>query len=296
MAIEGAIVRRTSVPLPRLSTLSFVVLNLLGLAAYLAPFVSSGATHSGSRWFEHNTDAPLLFAAVAALCMVLIVAELTGGGLNSKSLAALGVLSALAAVLRTVTLPAGANLYFFLVILGAYAFGPRMGFLLGALSFFLSAVVTGGIGPWLPFQMFASAWMGLSAGAMRPLLVRAGLKGRWEVAAVVAFGAGWGLLYGAITNLWAWPFWLGGPDVTYQPGIGVAETFRRYWNYYLLTSFGWDLLRSACNVLVLVVLGGPLLRALLRFRQRFTFEIGPRPPDAGPGSFEEDDRKSRAAP
>ena len=53
--------------------------------------------------------------------------------LNSKSLAALGVLAALAAVLRTVTLPAGANLYFFLVILGGYAFGLRMGFLLGAL-------------------------------------------------------------------------------------------------------------------------------------------------------------------
>ena len=49
-----------------------------------------------------------MFAAVAALCMVMIVADLTGGGLNSKSLAALGVLSALAAVLRTISLPAGA--------------------------------------------------------------------------------------------------------------------------------------------------------------------------------------------
>ena len=276
MAFEQALHRPARLRLPRLSTLSFVALNVLGLAAYQAPFVSSGGTGANSGWFEHNTDAPLLFAAVAALCMVLIVAELTGGGLNSKSLAALGVLSALAAVLRTVTLPAGANLYFFLVILGGYAFGPRMGFLLGALSFFLSAVVTGGIGPWLPFQMFAAAWMGLTAGAMRPVLMRAGFKGRSEVAVVVLFGAFWGLLYGAITNLWAWPFWVGGPDVTYQPGIGIAETFRRYWNYYLLTSFGWDLLRSVCNALVLAILGGPLLRALLRFQQRFTFDIGPR--------------------
>jgi len=276
MAFEQILHRQMRLRLPQLSTLSFVALNVLGLAAYLAPFVSSNGSRADSGWFEHNTDAPLLFAAVAALCMVLIVAELTGGGLNSKSLAALGVLCALAAVLRTVTLPAGANLYFFLVILGGYAFGPRMGFLLGALSFFLSAVVTGGIGPWLPFQMFASAWMGLTAGAMRPVLVRAGFKGRSEVAVVVLFGAAWGLLYGAITNLWAWPFWVGGPDVTYQPGIGIAETSRRYWNYYLLTSFGWDLLRSVCNALVLAVLGGPLLRALLRFQQRFMFDIGPR--------------------
>jgi energy-coupling factor transport system substrate-specific component len=250
----------------------FVALNALGLVAYLHPFISAGATQSDSRWFGHDTDAPLVFAAVAALCMVMIVADLTGGGLNSKSLAALGVLSALAAVLRTISLPAGANLYFFLVILGGYSFGPRMGFLLGALSFFLSAVVTGGMGPWLPFQMFASAWIGLSAGALHPLVRSIGLRGRAELAVVVAFGACWGLLYGAITNLWFWPFWAGGPDVTYQPGIGVLEALRRYWNFYLLTSFGWDLLSSFCNALVLAIVGGPLLRALLRFKDRFTWE------------------------
>jgi energy-coupling factor transport system substrate-specific component len=273
MALDRPLPRAGSLRLPSLGTLSFVALNLLGLLAYLHPFVSAGAAQSSSRWFDNNTDAPLIFAGVAALCMVLIVAELTGGGLNSKSLAALGVLSALAAVLRTISLPAGANLYYFLVILGAYSFGPRLGFLLGALSFFLSAVVTGGIGPWLPFQMFAAAWMGLSAGALRPLLVHAGVRGRGEVAALAVFGAAWGLLYGAITNLWFWPFWVGGPDVTYQPGIGVFEAVRRYWNFYLLTSLGWDLMNSICNVVVLCALGGPLLRAMLRFKERFTWEV-----------------------
>lgn len=274
MELDRTLPRSAGLRLPSLGTLSFVALNLLGLLAYLLPFISAGATQSDSNWFEHSTDAPLIFAAVAALCMVLIVAELTGGGLNSKSLAALGVLSALAAVLRTVTLPAGANLYFFLVILGAYSFGPRMGFLLGALSFFLSAIVTGGIGPWLPFQMFACAWMGLSAGALRPFVTRSGVHGRGEVAVVVAFGVAWAMLFGAITNLWFWPFWTGGPDVTYAPGIGVGEALRRYWNFYLLTSLGWDLVRAICNAIVLAVLGGPLLRALLRFKDRFTWESG----------------------
>jgi energy-coupling factor transport system substrate-specific component len=241
----------------------------VGLAAYLHPFVFASVTEGDSRWFQHNTDAPLVFAAVASLCLVLTLAELTNGGMNSKSLAALGVLSALAAVLRTVTLPAGANLYFFLVILGAYAFGPRMGFLLGALSFFLSAVVTGGIGPWLPFQMFASAWMGLSAGALRPIAVGAGLKGRSELAAVVALGFAWGILFGAITNLWFWPYTVGGADISYQPGIGLFEAMRRYWNFYLLTSLGWDLMRSVCSAVAIATVGGPLLRALLRFHDRF---------------------------
>ena len=206
--------------------------------------------------------------------MVLVVADLTGRGLNSKSLAALGVLAALAAVLRTITLPAGANLYFFLVILGGYAFGYRMGFLLGALSFFLSAVVTGGFGPWLPFQMFASAWMGASAGLL-PASRHSGADSaaEAEVAVVIGFGTVWGLLFGAITNLWSWPFFAAGPDISYEPGLGPAETLRRYWNYYVLTSFGWDLLRSVCNAVVLALVGGPLLRALIRFRERFSFEL-----------------------
>ena len=258
--------------LPSMSDLSLVTLNLLGVVAYLHPFISAGAAERDSRWFQHNTDAPLVFAGIATLCMVLVVSELTGGGLNSKSLAALGVLSAMAAVLRTITLPAGANVYFLLVILGGYSFGWRMGFLLGALSFFLSAVVTGGIGPWLPFQMFAAAWIGLSAGGLQALTARFRIRGRAEVWLVVAFGIAWGLLFGAITNLWFWPFWTGGPDVTYQPGIGVLEALRRYWNFYLVTSFGWDLARSICNAFLIAILGGPLLRAMLRFRQRFTWE------------------------
>ena len=207
----------------------FVLLNLLGLFAYLHPFFAPGVVDEGTAWFAHRTDAPAVFAGIAALCLVLVVADLAGGGLDSKRLAVLGVLSALAAVLRTITLPAGANLYFFLVILGAFTFGARLGFLLGALSFFLSAVVTGGFGPWLPFQMFAAAWMGASAGLLGRAADRAGL--------------------------------------------GPAETLRRYWNYYLLTSLGWDLFRTLCNAVVLAAVGGPILRALLRFRERFVFQL-----------------------
>lgn len=257
---------------PSLADVAFLVLNVLGLAAYLHPFLFASASEPDSRWFGHATDGPLLVAAVAALALVMTVASLTEGGMTSKSLAVLGVLAALAAALRTITLPAGANLYFFLVILGGYAFGPRHGFLLGAFSFFLSALVTGGVGPWLPFQVFAAAWMGLSAGWLREAtrVLRPGPRA--ELALVVTFGVAWGILFGAITNLWFWPFWVGGPDVTYEPGLGFGEALRRYWNFYLLTSLGWDLMRSLCNAIVLAAAGGPLLRALLRFAARFTWQ------------------------
>jgi energy-coupling factor transport system substrate-specific component len=274
VAPERSLAVPRAVRLPRFGWVSFALLNLAGLLAYLHPFFFASATRQGSRWYEHSGDAILIFGAIGALCMMLVVAELTEGRLNSKALAVIGVLAAMAAVLRTVTLPAGANLYFFLVILGGYAFGPRMGFLLGALSFLLSAIVTGGVGPWLPFQMFASAWMGLTAGALRPAAARLRVGHRGEVALIVAFGAAWGLLFGAITNLWSWPFWVSGPDITYESGIGLSEALRRYWNFYLLTSLGWDLLRAVCNAIVLAFLAGPLLKALTRFRARFTWESG----------------------
>ncbi len=254
----------------RLSSVSFVLLNLLGVAAYIYPFLFSGVTRPGHDWFAHSADGPLIMAGVAALCLLLVVSELTEGSLNSKSLAVLGVLAALAAVMRTITLPAGASLYFFMVILGGYVFGVRMGFLLGALSFLLSALVTAGFGPWLPFQVFAAGWMGLSAGAVGALLRGAPL--RIELGAVLSLGFLWGLLFGAITNLWAWPFFVSGPDISYEPGLGLVETLRRYWNFYLVTSFGWDLMRSVVNVVVLLAVGIPLLKALKRFHARFSWE------------------------
>lgn len=258
--------------------LVFAALNAVGLIAYFHPFVFAGATDPDSRWFTHATDGPIVFAAVAALCLALVVAELGRGTLNSRSLAALGVLCALAAVLRAVTLPAGASLYFFLIIVGGYAFGPRPGFLLGALSFFLGAIVTGGVGPWLPFQLFAAGWVGMSMGAVRLIAGGRGPGSRRDAVLIVAGGVFWGFAYGFVVNLWFWPFVASGPDVAYQPGLGLAETARRYWNFYLFTSLGWDLLRAGANAAVLILLARPLLRAMLRFHDRFTWRAVPPAP------------------
>lgn len=273
--VDAAVPRLRNLPGGWVAALSFALLNLVGLAAYFYPFLLSDLHRPEADWYMHRGDGPILIAAVTALALALLIGELTNGGLDSKSLAALGVLAALAAVLRTFTLPAGANLYFFLVIMGAYVFGPRMGFLLGAFSFFLSALVTAGLGPWLPFQMFASAWMGLSVGLARPLVERLGLGLRGHYAAVLVLGFVWGLLYGAIINLWFWPFFVGGPDISYEPGLGPVETLRRYWNFYLLTSFGWDLFRSIANVAALAAAGWALLPALMRFHARFRWRAEP---------------------
>ena len=48
------------------------------------------------------------------------------------------------------------GLVFFLLILAGRVFGPGFGFVLGVTSLFASALMTAGVGPWLPFQMLVS--------------------------------------------------------------------------------------------------------------------------------------------
>jgi energy-coupling factor transport system substrate-specific component len=125
--------------------------------------------------------------------------------------------------------------------------------------------------------------MGLTMGCAGLLVRGRGVHPAVDVAVVATGGIVWGFLFGAITNLWFWPFVVSGPDISYEPGLGAGETLRRYWNFYLLTSAGWDLMRAVVNTIVLVVLARPLLRAMLRFRDRFTWEaVMLDPPAAEP--------------
>ena len=47
--------------------------------------------------------------------------------------------------------------------------GVPSAFLLGVLTLLVSAILTGGVGPWLPYQMFTAGWVGLSAPLCRPV-------------------------------------------------------------------------------------------------------------------------------
>ena len=79
--------------------------------------------------------------------------------------------------------------------------GRGFGFVLGAVTLFASALLTGGVGPWLPFQMLGAAWVGFGAGCLPPAPRPA--RGRGCVAAYGAFA---GIAYGFLLNLWFWPF------------------------------------------------------------------------------------------
>lgn len=254
-----------------LSTAILALICALGLLAFLYPFFLSQRSLGGDT-SAHAVTAPVLFALLGPALLVLLLAELSGGRLSTRSLAVLGVLVALVAVLRLPAGPGDAPSFFFLIILAGYVYGGRFGFLVGALGLFVSAILTGGVGPWMPFQMFVSGWMGLATALLAPLGRRMHPGGWAELGLLIVYGYAWGLLFGALMNLWFWPFSPPGA-LAWSPGMGLGETLRRYALFYGLTSFAWDSLRALGNALLIVALGRPVLKELRRFRARFEFSV-----------------------
>jgi energy-coupling factor transport system substrate-specific component len=237
----------------------------LGVVAFAWPlFASANSALDAS----HSADAPWIFVILIPLLIGVILAELADGSLDAKSVALLGVLAASGAVLR---LPsggvAGFEPVFFLLVPAGRVFGRGFGFVLGALTLFVSALITGGVGPWLPFQMFGAAWIGFFAGCLPPA------RGRLEVALLAIYGALSALAYGLVMNLWFWPFVSSGETtVSYVAGDSVAENLRRFWGFHITTSFGFDIPRAVFTALFLVIAGRPLLGALRRVARRAAFE------------------------
>ena len=236
---------------------------LVGAAAFLWPFFLAGHALPNQA---HAGDAPLWAALVGAAVVAAVALEVRQGTMTGTTVALLGVLSAIGGLLRLMALPGGGNGIYFLVILAGVAFGPRFGLLLGLLAMAVSAVVTGGIGPWLPFQMLALSWMGAGAGFLGR--VTRHLAPPVEVGVLAAYGWIWGFIYGAILNLWFWPFQVDGGALSYAPGLPAGETLHRYWSFYVASSFAWDAAGALANAVLIALTGRALLRSLRRFAGR----------------------------
>lgn len=188
--------------------------------------------------------------------------------MNGATVALLGMLSALAGLLKLLDLPGGGSGLFFLVILAGAAFGPRFGLLLGLTSFVVSAVLSSGIGPWLPFQMLTLGWMGAGAGFVGLATARA--PRRVEVGVLALYGWVWGFVFGAVMNLWFWPFVRDGSDLSWAPGMGLGDTLHNYWSFYVATSFAWDAAGALANAVIIVAVGRPVLSTLRRYANRLS--------------------------
>ena len=248
------------------AAVALLLASIAGAGMFLWPLLSTPAPGTGA----HTLDAPFLFVLVLPIVVAVVLAELSDGGIDTKALAMLGVLSAIGAALRPLGAgTGGVELVFFTLVLAGRVLGPGFGFALGATTLFASALITAGVGPWLPFQMMASSWVGMGAG----LLPFRQLRGRAEIALLAAYGAVAAYAYGFLMNLWSWPFALGsGTELSHVPGDAVLDNLHRFVLYTLsTTSLGWDTGRAITNVLAIVLVGPPVLSALRRASRRAAF-------------------------
>ncbi|WP_082034434.1 ECF transporter S component [Nigerium massiliense] len=274
---------RTRPPGRRLGVRSGVMLAVTGLAGLVAFGWPLLVSPTGPL---SPVQAPLVFALVLPLLLAVVVAELSGNGLDVKGLAMLGVLSAVGAVLRPLsTGTAGMEPIFFLLILGGRVFGPGFGFVQGAVTMFTSALLTGGVGPWLPYQMLAAGFVGLGAG-----LLPARLRGRAEVTMLAAYGLVTGFAYGWAMDFAFWPFALGtSTQFSFDPDAGALANLHTFVLYNVATSMGWNLGRGLTSVVLIVLLAPGLLHVLRRAARRAAFVRADKvlPKREGPGAPEE---------
>lgn len=256
------------------TTLALALASLTGVLAFTWPlFASADGALAGDT-------APVVLAAVLVAVLAVVAVALDDGRMDAKAVAVLGLLSAVGTVLRPLSAgTAGVELVFLTIVLGGRVLGPAFGFALGSTTLAASALVTGGVGPWLPYQMLGASWVGMGAG----MLPRR-LRGRGEVVAVAAYGAVAAAAFGVAMNLSFWPFQLGaGTGLSYVAGDSVGANLHRFGLYAVTTSLGWDVGRAATTAIGLAVLGAPALRALRRTAGRARFVGAPSPrSSAGP--------------
>jgi energy-coupling factor transport system substrate-specific component len=242
------------------------VTSLVGVAGFCWPLLIHGRAIAN---LAHSADAPWLFVAVLPLLLAVVLGELAEGSLDAKAIALLGILAACGAALR-IPSPgvAGFEPVFFLLIPAGRVLGRGFGFVLGAVTIAASALITGGIGPWLPFQMFGAAWMGFGAGCLPPA------RGRSELVLLAGYAAVSALLYGTLLNLWFWPFGAGTTtSFSFVPGAGLVHNLHSFILFDITTSLGFDIPRAVTNGALVLVLGRPVLAALRRASRRAAFDV-----------------------
>jgi energy-coupling factor transport system substrate-specific component len=241
------------------NTLVLSIASLFSIAGFVWPFFYTG---------EDLPRTQLFFWIAIFAAMVLVILEVSSAGLDAKSVALLGVLAALISALRPLGAGAvGIEPMWFVLILSARVFGASFGFLLGIISMFASALLTGGIGPWLGYQMFAAAWIGMAAGMLPKRVV-----GKREIVMLLVFGALAAGAFGILMDLQFWPWALSSnTQLSYVPGGSISENLSRFITFHFASAMAWDIPRAIFTCVLIGLTGPSVLSALRRTYTRAAF-------------------------
>lgn len=138
-----------------------------------------------------------------------------------------------------------------IVIIAGVCFGAESGFLVGAVSGFVSNFFFGQ-GPWTPWQMFCFGIIGFLAG----ILFRKGLLPKRRLPLCLFGGLSTLVIYGGIINF----------------GSLMMVTPRFSWKAlmaYYATGLPFDLIHAAATVFFLLILSKPMIEKLDRIKVKY---------------------------
>ena len=251
---------KTTLGIYQLSLQSKMVLtftSVIALAGFVWPFFYVGNLH----W---------IFVVAIAASAFLLISEVGIGSIDAKSIALLGVMSAFITLLRPLGAgAAGLEPIWFALIIAARVFGPSWGFLLGITSMTTSALLTGGVGPWLPYQVFAAGWIGLLAGALPQKFAGKLIRGAAEKVLLIAVGVFAAFAFGILMDLQFWPWVLGSnTQLSYIPDGALSENLSRFITFHFASSMAWDIPRSILTAVLVWITGRPVINALRRTQRK----------------------------
>ena len=241
-------------------------------ASLIALIFTSGISALAFIWpfliHEKQGHPQWIFLLATPFALLLLMVSVSNNELDSKSVALLAVLTALIAALRPMgTGAVGIEPMWFVLILSARVFGPSFGFLLGALSMFLSAILTGGMGPWVAYQSFAAGWIGLGV-ALIPRMVR----GKREIFILALYAVVAAEFFGIAMDLQFWPWALGADtQLSFLAGAPISENLSRFFSYHFLSAMAWDIPRAVFTASLITIAGKPILQTLRRAHTRAAF-------------------------
>ncbi len=227
---------------------------LIGTIAFAMVVTVVGLSGLGVPWLTFLLSSAFILYFLTAIVMLVLMAAFISfeeGRATAYEVAIIAMLAAASIALRVAfaALPQVQPSTFIIIATGV-VYGPRSGFMVGALTPLVSNFFLGH-GLWTPFQMFAWGAAGATGGYVAmiwPDISRRGL-------AVLGFA--WGFLFGWITNLSQLFF----VPVTWQSIITI----------YTL-SFWFELVHAITNVVMALFFAVEVLWVLRRYRRRFEVE------------------------
>ncbi len=240
--------------------------SAISIAGFIWPFFYSGKDNELPK-------TQLFFWGAIALSLLLALSEISSSKMDAKSVALLGVLAAFIAALRPLGAGvAGIEPMWFVLILSARVFGASFGFILGLLSMFVSALITGGVGPWLGYQVFAAAWIGLTVGVLPQKIGKWNLRGRSEIVLLVGASIVSALAFGVLMDLSIWPWALGAQtQLSFISGGALGENISRFFYFHFASAMAWDVPRAIFTSVLVILTAPAILTALRRTKVRAAF-------------------------